>query len=319
MSEANRSPETTGHIPVLLKETTAALCADAPSVVVDCTAGRGGHAEALAQDLPESATIVLGDLDAENLEYATKRVSAATQASVLPLHCSFARIPRELNEKGLHADVVLADLGFASNQMDDPARGFSMMKDGPLDMRLDPSSSVTAEYLLATAQEAELARIIREYGEDPYAKGIARFLVRKREEKPIKTTTELARLVREAYGPRARSSRLHPATRTFQALRISVNDELGALDGILRQVEAGARAAVNGRPTWLSLGSKVAFITFHSLEDRMVKQTFVELERGLQGHRLARKPIVASEREIAVNSRARSAKLRVAKVGTRQD
>ena len=148
---------------------------------------------------------------------------------------------------------------------------------------------------------------------------IARKLVHIREETPIEHTADLARLVREAYGPRARSSRLHPATRTFQALRIAVNDEMGALDGLLRQVLEAAEAIGAGQPTWLADGARVAFLTFHSLEDRRVKRAFAELDRRGLGKAPARMPILPSETEIAINTRSRSAKLRVAVVGDRAE
>ena len=238
MSALHKNEPEHGHAPVLLAEVLDALAIKPGDLVVDATAGRGGHASAIGSRLHASGTLVLCDMDQSNLEYATNRVRQETSATVLPLHCSFARLPRELSERSLHANALLADLGFSSNQMDNPARGFSMMQDGPLDMRLDPTSHITAAELLAAASEEELTQIIREHGEDPAARTIARFLVRKRAETPIQTTAELARLVREAYGSRAHSSRLHPATRTFQALRIAVNDELGALDGLLSQAES---------------------------------------------------------------------------------
>ena len=273
----------------------------------------------MASHLDDTGTLVLCDMDPENLAYATERASKHTKATILPLHCSFARLPRELAERGLRADGLLADLGFASNQMDDPERGFSMMQEGPLDMRLDPTSPITAAQLLAAASEAELARIIHEFGEDPAARSIARFLVRTRAQSPIQTTAELARLVREAYGSRARSSRLHPATRTFQALRIAVNDELGALDGLLSQVHHGARAVAEDRPSWLSPGSRVTFITFHSLEDRRVKQSFADMVERNHASQAVRKPLMAGDSEVAANPRSRSAKLRVATVGVPKD
>ena len=303
------------HKPVLLQPAVDFLREHQPRVVVDLTAGRGGHASELARHLPEESWVVLCDLDPDNLAAATSRVEAVGGPSVLPIQGSFTRAPRILKEKGLLADAVLADLGFASNQVDDSNRGFSFMRDGPLDMRMDPSSPVTAARIVATASQPELTRIIREYGEDPMAGRIARKLVHIREETPIERTADLARLVREAYGPRARSSRLHPATRTFQALRIAVNDEMGALDGLLRQVERGAELAAEGRPDWLAPRCRLAIITFHSLEDRRVKQGFAKLEQRGLGQRSARKPIIADESEIVDNPRARSAKLRIAKVG----
>jgi 16S rRNA (cytosine1402-N4)-methyltransferase len=184
---------------------------------------------------------------------------------------------------------------------------------------MDPSGPVTAADLLAGSDERELARIIFEYGEEPLSRRIARNIVRKRAIDPIATTADLAGLVRDAYGQRAASSRLHPATRTFQALRIAVNDEFGALDGLLRQVLEAAEAIGAGQPTWLADGARVAFLTFHSLEDRRVKRAFAELDRRGLGKAPARMPILPSETEIAINTRSRSAKLRVAVVGDRAE
>ena len=313
--ESEGQDPTCGHLPVLRQATVEFLAGCSPRVAADLTAGRGGHAEALARSMGDG-TLVLSDLDPGNLQAAGDRVEQAVPAiSVRRVAGSFTRVPRLLKDEGLATDAVLADLGFASNQVDDPERGFSFMRDGPLDMRLDPGSPLSAARLLATASEPELARIIREFGEEPLARRIARKLVQEREKTPIDSTAELARLVREASGSRAHSSRLHPATRTFQALRIAVNDELGALDGLLRQVLRGAESVAKDRPDWLAPGSRIAFITFHSLEDRRVKQAFAELERRGLGQRSARKPIIADEAEIAENPRARSAKLRIATVG----
>ena len=168
---------------------------------------------------------------------------------------------------------------------------------------------------MATSDAAELTRIIKEFGEEPLARRIAQKIVRTRSISPIHTTAELAALVREAYGSRAASSRNHPATRTFQALRIAVNDELGALDGLLRQIEEAAEAIAEGRSTWLESGARVVFLTFHSLEDRRVKRAFVALARRGLATLPARTPEVPDEAEVATNSRSRSAKLRVATVG----
>ena len=189
------------------------------------------------------------------------------------------------------------------------------MRDGPLDMRLDSSTPLKAEDLLATLSEPDLADLIRRFGEDPSAKRIARKIVAQRAEEPIQTTAQLARLVREAYGPRAREARVHPATRTFQALRIAVNDELGALDALLDEVERTAKQLAKGSPGWLSLGARVVVIGFHSLEDRAVKQAFARMaDQGMLQDR-SRKPLKPTRTEIRSNPRARSAKLRCAKVG----
>ena len=256
------------------------------------------------------------DLDAGNLERATTQAGGAG-ARFIPLHGSFVQAPHQLTKLGLRADVVLADLGFSSNQMDDPSRGFSFGEDGPLDMRLDRSGGLSAADLVNQSDEAELANIIYRLGEDPYARKIARKLVQSRQVEPIRTTAELARLVTEAYGPRAHSSRMHPATRTFMALRIAVNDELGALRGLLEQVTRGAEQAGSGG--WLNSGARVAIISFHSLEDRLVKQSFAELAKRDLATALTRKPVGPSEMEVRSNPRSRSAKLRVVRIGVAQE
>jgi 16S rRNA (cytosine1402-N4)-methyltransferase len=222
-------------------------------------------------------------------------------------HANFCDIGLIAARNGIVADALLADLGVASTHLDEPLRGFGFQHDGPLDMRLDPSSSRTAADLIRDASEAELADIIFHLGEEPFARRIARKVAQVRESEPIKTTAQLARLVREAYGSRARASRLHPATRTFMALRIAVNDELGALEALLLAIASAARARGSG---WLALGARVAIISFHSLEDRQVKRMFAALSDEGVVKRLSRKPLIADDPEVARNPRARSAKLR---------
>jgi len=309
------SPRAPGHAPVMPDEVVTALAVRPGGVVLDCTAGRGGHASLLGSAVGPTGIAILCDLDPGNLDFAAERVRATGVGRVAALQGSFARAPRDLIREGLAADAVLADLGVASTQIDTADRGFSFLADGPLDMRMDPAGPVSAAELVATADAAELTRIIREFGEEPLAGRIAQKIVRLRTDSPIHTTAELAGLVRDAYGSRAASSRNHPATRTFQALRIAVNDELGALDGLLRQIGEAARSVADGRSTWLAPGAKVAFLTFHSLEDRRVKRAFATLVRDGPGVVPARTPALPTESEIAVNPRSRSAKLRVVTVG----
>ena len=304
-----------GHAPVMLQSVLDALAAPTGGTALDCTAGRGGHAEGIANALGSEGTLILCDLDPGNLEYAAQRARKAGFCETKTLAGSFARAPRDLRRMGVTADAILADLGVASTQIDTPERGFSFLGDGPLDMRMDPAGPVTASDLVASSSEADLTRIIRDFGEEPLARRIAQKIVRTRSDSPIHTTAELAGLVREAYGSRAASSRNHPATRTFQALRIAVNDELGALDGLLRQIDEAAEAIADDRSTWLSPGAKVAFLTFHSLEDRRVKRAFAALARRGLGTLPARTPELPTETEVATNPRSRSAKLRVATVG----
>jgi 16S rRNA (cytosine1402-N4)-methyltransferase len=275
-------------------------------VFLDCTAGLGGHASAVAEMLGPEGVVVLNDADPGNLAAAAERLRA-TGVRVVPLGGNFAEAPRRIVEAGLAADLVMADLGFASNQVDDPQRGLSFSKDGPLDMRLDPSLPATAADLVASLPESELARIIAEYGEDREAARIARRIVESRRERPISTTRQLAEVVRQVSGRRmATSAGIDPATRTFQALRIAVNDELGSLESLLASVEQGA---INSG-SWLRPGARIAIISFHSLEDRPVKRSFAALvDRGI-AEDLTRRPATADEREVSGNPRARSAKLR---------
>lgn len=304
-----------GHIPVLLAEVLAALDPRPGQTALDCTAGLGGHARAMAQRIGPSGTLVLMDLDPANLARAEANVrSDGRPPRIVSLHAPFSAAPRLLAERGIVADCMLADLGWSSNQIADGARGFSFQRAGPLDMRLDPGAPITAAELVATLPERELAQVIRDYGEDPAAGRIARAIVRARAAGPITTTDQLAGIIHEVlprrHGP---GGGIDPATRTFQALRIAVNDELGHLDALLSAVR---RAAVSPRDTWLHAatvngpGARVAIIAFHSLEDRPVKRAFASLiADGLATSR-TRGAVQASEAEVQANPRARSARLR---------
>jgi 16S rRNA (cytosine1402-N4)-methyltransferase len=300
-----------GHIPVLLHEVASNLQPKEHDVIVDLTAGRGGHAEYLAKQTNGTGTVVLFDLDKENLAYAEQRV-ASTGITVHAFHASFALAMTSLTRLGLQANCVLADLGFASNQMDTSNRGLSFKSDGPLDMRLNTDSGISAADIIETWSEEELANIIYQFGEEPYSRRIARKIVQERQKEPILRTVRLAQIVRSAYGARAQTSRMHPATRTFMALRIAVNDELAALDALLSNLMTGCRTVNDSG--WLGSNSRVAVISFHSLEDRRVKHSFVDLEKHGLATRLTRKPICASDEEIAQNPRSRPAKLRAMQV-----
>ncbi len=308
-------------MPVLLHEVLQLLNPRPGDTALDCTAGLGGHAAAIAERLGPTGTLVLCDLDPANLAAARSRVeSLPSPPRVVALHTSYSEAPRRLAELGLVADVVLADLGFASNQLEDPARGLSFSHDGPLDMRLDPTSPITAAELVNSLSERELTEIIREFGEERYAAKIAEKLVRERKAQPIQTTARLADIARQVVGPKSGSATIDPATRTFQALRIAVNDELGRLGSLLDSIARAAtfRAATGtpgstprqGAQTWLAAGARVGIIAFHSLEDRPVKQAIAALvQRGL-AVALTKKPITAGDEEMRSNPRARSAKLR---------
>lgn len=299
-----------GHIPVLMAEVIAALDPQMGQVYVDLTAGRGGHAAAVARGLGSTGRVALFDLDRSNLEFASARVRRESGIEPVAVHGSFVSVGRELDARGLVADLVLADLGFASSQVDDPERGLSFMRDGPLDMRLDPSAGMSAAELVASASERDLAEIIARFGEDPLARKIASKIAAARAVAPIKTTAQLADLVRDAYGARAHASRMHPATKTFQALRIAVNDEMGALDALLDSIRRAAERAKDGRQSWLAPRARVVVIGFHSLEDRLVKQAFAEMRKSGLVTEIASGAVGPSESECAANPRARSAKLR---------
>ncbi|MBA4119922.1 MAG: 16S rRNA (cytosine(1402)-N(4))-methyltransferase [Isosphaera sp.] len=323
-----------GHAPVMLAETLEALglgtreaqghgAHGGPLVYLDCTAGLGGHASAVAALLPAGSVVVLVDLDAGNLARAAERVRAAaggvggaggqgsagceSPVSVRAVHANFAEAPHVMAGLGLRADLVLADLGFASTQVDDAGRGLSFRQDGPLDMRLDRSRGPTAAALIAGAEAGELERWLREYGEERHARRIAGAIVAARAQGPIETTGQLAGIVRGVV-PRG-AEPIDPATRTFQALRIAVNDELGSLDVFLEAVSRGHAGGA-----WLARGARVAVVAFHSLEDRPVKRAFGGLvERGL-AEAVGGQPARPSEGEVAGNPRARSAKLRAVRV-----
>ncbi|MAV54953.1 MAG: 16S rRNA (cytosine(1402)-N(4))-methyltransferase [Phycisphaerae bacterium] len=306
--------EDAGHEPVLMDEVLRTLALQPGEAVVDCTAGRGGHAAQMAQAIGSTGHLMLVDLDPENLRYATERVSPSG-VKITTWRRSFAEVPRALKTVDPKPNALLADLGVASTHLDRPERGFSFREEGPLDMRLAagqeltpttraaPSDPATAGDLVAVLPERELADLIKTWGEDPFARRIARAIVEAREREPIRTTTALAEIVRRAYGSRARESRTHPATRTFMALRIAVNDELGALGRLL---DALSRAS-----DWLAPEARVAMISFHSLEDRLIKRAFAGLIQSGRAVDLARGGVVASPEEAECNSRSRSARLRV--------
>lgn len=302
-----------GHIPVLPTQVVDALSPRPGETFVDCTAGLGGHAARIADELGSAGTVVLNDLDPGNLARASERVRATFAGRVEAICGNFAELPRTLAARGMRANMVLADLGFASNQVEAGERGFSFSREGPLDMRLGPALRTTAADLVASLPEAELARIISEYGEERHAGRIARKLVQARDRGPISTTTQLAAIVRAA-APSAPGS-IDPATRTFQALRIAVNDELGNLEALLAAVERDAKRGAGQDGEWLARGARVAIISFHSLEDRAVKQAFARL--GAEGCEvLTPRPRVAEEDEVRANARSRSAKLRVVRLAS---
>ena len=285
------------HEPVMVAETIALLAPSRGGLFVDCTVGLGGHTRAL---LEAGASKVLGlDRDPEALRVARTRLEAFGDRVEL-VHADYRQLGQVLDDRGVAGvDGALADLGVSSMQFDAEGRGFSFRRDEPLDMRMDQSQGPTAAELLAEVGEEELANLIFQHGEERFSRRIARAIVEARREGAITTTGQLARLVRRAV-PRRGYQRIDPATRTFQALRIWVNRELEQLDAFL--ADACSR---------LLAGARLAVITFHSLEDRVVKHAFRALAQGAMALQiLTKRPIVPGETELDRNPRARSAKLR---------
>jgi 16S rRNA (cytosine1402-N4)-methyltransferase len=289
-----------GHVPVLTTEALQYLRAERGGIYVDCTVGLGGHARAL---LEAGATRVIG-LDRDFQALAVARATLEPWAERVELvHADYRELYQVLDQRGIRlVDGALADLGVSSLQLDTPGRGFSFQRDEPLDMRMDTSGGDTAADLVARSSERELADGIFAYGEERFSRRIARAIVAARREQPIETTGRLAAIIRRAQ-PRRGHMRIDPATRTFQALRIWVNRELEGLD---RFLETAARR--------LTAGARLVVITFHSLEDRIVKHTLRALGQSREAavKVLTKKPIVPSDEELRRNPRARSAKLRAA-------
>jgi 16S rRNA (cytosine1402-N4)-methyltransferase len=288
---------TAAHEPVMLAETVDLLDPRRGGLFVDCTIGLGGHSRAL---LEAGASRVLG-LDRDPIALASARAALAQYGDRVELvHADYRELDRVLGERGIDGVAgALADLGVSSMQFDAEGRGFSFRRDEPLDMRMDQTQGPTAADLLADTGEEDLANVIFQYGEERYSRRIARGVVEARRTGRIGTTGQLAQIVRRAV-PRKGYQRIDPATRTFQALRIWVNRELDGLDEFL----AAASKLLAG-------GARLAVITFHSLEDRIVKHAFRALAAGEEALRvLTRKPVIPGEAEVARNPRARSAKLR---------
>jgi len=274
-----------------------ALAPAAGQTIVDATVGAGGHARLLAERLGPTGRLIGLDQDPTMLALARSRLEGFP---VTLRHANFDQLPAVLSELGIAAaDDVLADLGVCFDQIDTPERGFSFQQPGPLDMRMDPEQGEPARALLRRLSERELADIFWKYGEERYSRRIARKIVETRRRTPLETTEQLAELVRRCV-PRLRGRRqvIDPATRVFQALRIAVNDELGALDRFLAAL-----------PACVKPGGRAVVISFHSLEDRRVKQAFRDKQHW---ENLTRKPVRANEEELRNNPRARSAKLRAA-------
>lgn len=302
------------HVSVLLDECIEALNIQPDGIYVDGTLGGAGHSYHIAEKLTTGRLIGI-DRDPIALEAAGKRLEPFGDRVTL-VHSNFCQMAKVLDDLGIAGvDGILLDLGVSSPQLDDGARGFSYMADAPLDMRMDSGDALTADTVVNTWSYEELKRILYDYGEERYAPAIAAAIVRRRETAPIRTTLELVDVIRSAMPPAALREKQHPAKRTFQAIRIAVNDELGSVS---RAMEAAIPR--------LNPGGRLAVITFHSLEDRIVKSAMANAAKGCvcppefpvcvcgrtpQVTVLTRKPIVSGEEELARNPRARSAKLRV--------
>jgi 16S rRNA (cytosine1402-N4)-methyltransferase len=298
------------HTPVLLDEVLEGLDVRTGGKYIDCTVGTGGHARAILERSDPDGELLGIDLDSSAITVAERQLSSFGERVTL-VRDSFARLATIASAEGfIPVDGVLLDLGVSSLQLESADRGFSLQKDGPLDMRMDQDGDVTVAHLVNERAESELAKIIADYGEEVKARAIARAIVHSR---PLSTTLELADVVAQVVG---RGRRLHPATKTFQALRIAVNGELEALSSALRSI-----------PAILARGGRMAVISFHSLEDRLVKGFMVRESRDCLcppeivvctcGHQrtlqiLTRKPVRPSADEVARNPRSRSAKLRIA-------
>jgi 16S rRNA (cytosine1402-N4)-methyltransferase len=304
------------HIPVLLNECIDGLNIKPDGIYVDCTLGGAGHSSEIAARLSENGKLIGIDQDANAIAAAKARLSS--YSNVVYVRSNFSEIETIAKDLSLYSsgvDGFLLDIGVSSHQLDEADRGFSYNYDAPLDMRMDQRNSLSAHVVVNTYSAENLTRIIRDYGEERWAKRIAEFIVAEREKKPIDTTFELVSVIKKAVPKAARADGPHPAKRTFQAIRIEVNGELAILEKSLKSMV-----------DLLKVGGRLCIITFHSLEDRIVKNTFRELENPCTCPRdfpvcvcgkkpmvkiITRKPIVSGEDELSDNRRAHSAKLRI--------
>ena len=302
------------HISVLLQECLDGLNIDPNGIYVDGTLGGAGHSSKIAARLDQGMLIGI-DRDTVALKAAGERLSPYKD-NVKLVHSNFCEIKQVLNDLDIPGvDGILLDLGVSSPQLDDAQRGFSYMADAPLDMRMNAQDSLSAKDLVNTWSQEELRRILYTYGEERYAPQLAAAICRRREEKTIETTLELVDVIRSAMPPAALREKQHPAKRTFQAIRIAVNDELGSVEKVMKDAIPS-----------LNPGGRLAVITFHSLEDRIVKNAMAEAAKGCTcppnfpvcvcGKKplvklISRKPITASNEELELNPRSRSAKLRI--------
>jgi len=291
-----------GHNPVLVRETLNYLNINRKGIYIDCTLGLGGHALEILKKNPK-ATLIGFDIDEQSLLKAKEKLEPYSERVKL-FHSDFRYLP-DLNISFSNIRGILLDLGLSSFQLDSPERGFSYNLEGPLDMRMDLRNKITAFKIINKYSESKLAHLFREFGELRQARKLAKVIVSRRKIKKIETTTELRLLVEEICRWRPQKGKTHPAAKVFQAIRIEVNQELKSLSGFLERI-------VQKIPK----NSRIAAISFHSLEDRIIKHTFVNLANQNNCRRLlkilTKKPVIPTEEEIALNFRARSAKLRAA-------
>ena len=304
------------HVSVLLNECIDNLDIKPDGVYVDCTMGGAGHSKEIVKRLSKDGLFIGFDQDKNAIATAKERLAEYSDR-VKFVHSNFANLKEELEKIGVYKiDGVLADLGVSSHQLDEADRGFSYMHDAPLDMRMDIRRDFSAYDVVNTYSAAELTKIIKDYGEENWAKRIAEFIVNERQEKPIETTGELVNVIKKAIPKKARIDGPHPAKRTFQAIRIEVNNELGVITEM-----------INDACSMMNEGGRICIITFHSLEDRIVKNAFKYLaldcicppempfcqcDKISEVKIITRKPILPSKEEVEENPRSRSAKLRVA-------
>ena len=304
------------HVSVLLDECIDNLNIKEDGVYVDCTMGGAGHSKEIVKRLSKDGLFIGFDQDKNAIATAKERLAEYSDR-VRFVHSNFSNIKEELEKIGVYKiDGVLADLGVSSHQLDEADRGFSYMHDAPLDMRMDIRKPFSAYDVVNTYTEEQLAKIIKDYGEDNWSKRIAKFIVEAREEKPIEKTGELVDIIKKAIPKKARIDGPHPAKRTFQAIRIEVNNELGVINKM-----------IDDAVSMMNKGGRICIITFHSLEDRIVKNEFKELslscvcppelpicrcDKVSEVKVITRKPILPSKEEVEANPRSRSAKLRVA-------
>lgn len=285
------------HLPVLLKEVIEILNPQPNEFFIDGTIGSGGHAAEIFKGISPGGTLLGIDLDEKVIRIAEQKISAISK--FILVHGNYAELPEILEKNNLpKADGLLLDLGFSSETLES-GRGFTFLKNEPLDMRYDQKRGEPADIVINYRSEKELAEIFWKYGEEKFARRIAKKIVERRSLAPIKTTFALAKTVVDASPRKIFPSRIHPATKVFQALRIYINDELGNLEKALKNIEKTIKPK-----------GRVAIISFHSLEDRLVKNAFRELKSQGKAQILTKKPIISSKEEIISNPRSRSAKLR---------